>query len=700
VSEFVWGHEALRLSVAVEPAVAPHLAWLGTAEVKAEFPGAQPLVEVVTPANGHLLASKRLVQTEIGASMVYVDHVAGERDGWVTLDLDSRSVVSGTAATLHLSSPLGVAALRSSVTIRNTDPEHELRLLSVTSWAQSFGAPTSRSGTSDWRVQLAESDWLAEGRWRDDALADLLPAIGHRLTGLTPRNSVSVSSSGAWSTGRRLPVGVLYSSEVGLAWAWQIEHNGPWRFELGLGEEDGFIALSGPTDLDHQWSVTLAPGESFTTVPVTVSLAADAEGAISEMTRMRRASRRSHPDNQRMPVVFNDYMNTLNGNPTAAKLAPLIDAASSVGAEIFCIDAGWYTDEDDWWDEVGAWTPSSRRFPEGLERVTERVRQAGMRPGIWLEPEVVGVHSPIVPELPKEVFLSRDGVPVVEQGRMHFDLRNETARNYIDGVIERLVETLGVGYFKLDYNIDPGAGTDRAASSVGAGMLEHNRAYLGWLEHLLDTYRDLVIENCGSGAMRADPAMLARVQLQSTSDQQDFTLYPPIAAAAAMSMLPEQAANWAYPQPDMTDEQIGFTLATTLLGRFYLSGHLDRMTEDQLQLVRDAVAVHKRLRGFIAEATPFWPLGLPGWTDEWVAYGLRQGDVRLIAVWQRGSAADRSVVVDLPQLRGLPVTVETLHPRRLTPWGAAWDQATGCLRLTKPVAGVSARVLRITPGSE
>ena len=84
-----------------------------------------------------------------------------------------------------------------------------------------------------------------------------------------------------------------------------------------------------------------------------------------------------------------------------------------------------------------------------------------------------------------------------------------------------------------------------------------------------------MFENCSSGAMRADFAMLELFDLQSTSDQQDFRLYPPIAAGAPLQMLPEQAGNWAYPQPWMSDEEIAFTMVTGLSGRLYLSGFLD-----------------------------------------------------------------------------------------------------------------------------
>jgi alpha-galactosidase len=67
--------------------------------------------------------------------------------------------------------------------------------------------------------------------------------------------------------------------------------------------------------------------------------------------------------------------------------------------------AGWYDDGGDWWDSVGLWEPSASRFPDGgLRRVVDAIRDAGMVPGLWLEPEVVGVPGqhvgPFVDEQP------------------------------------------------------------------------------------------------------------------------------------------------------------------------------------------------------------------------------------------------------------------------------------------------------------
>ncbi|MGZ2843838.1 hypothetical protein AAER21_17785, partial [Pseudomonas aeruginosa] len=90
--------------------------------------------------------------------------------------------------------------------------------------------------------------------------------------------------------------------------------------------------------------------------------------------------------------------------------------------------------------------------------------------------------------LPAEAFLQRHGQRVVEHDRFHLDLRHPAARAHLDGVVDRLVADFGLGFFKMDYNINPGPGTDRDADSVGDGLLGHNRAVLDWLDGVLDRH--------------------------------------------------------------------------------------------------------------------------------------------------------------------------------------------------------------------
>src|SRR6185503_16329451 len=109
---------------------------------------------------------------------------------------------------------------------------------------------------------------------------------------------------------------------------------------------------------------------------------------------------------------------------------------------------------------------------------------------------------------------------------------------------------------------------------------------------------------------------------QSTSDQEDPLRYAPITAAAPAAVLPEQAGHWAYPISGTTREEFTFALVNGIPGRLYLSGHLNRMTPAELDLIRSALSAHREILGDLDSLVPAWPLGLPEWTDEWIALSL------------------------------------------------------------------------------
>ncbi|MFE6617994.1 alpha-galactosidase [Streptomyces sp. NPDC057740] len=681
-SAFTWGQGGLEAEFATASDGTLRLVRLGAGEpVRPE--SALPLVELTAFGHGSAWSGPRFTGSALGARLSYRARRSGRRGDqeWLTVELHDPD--TGLTAFVELTSPGGLPVLRSRVRLRNDGPQ-PLVVQSVTSLLLGgLPAPDALD------VRRARNDWLAECRWYGEPLRETVADINVGAHQHDSRAALVLAGRGSWPTDGHLAMGALTERGSGRTWLWQIESPAGWRWDLGESGGGTFLALNGPTDAEHQWRVRLAPGEEFTTVPGVLALGAGFDEAVGALTAYRRAVRRPHPDHTALPVVFNDYMNTLMGDPTSEKLFPLIDAAARAGAEYFCVDAGWYDDSEDgdWWDTVGAWLPSARRFPDGgVRAVLDRIRERGMVPGLWLEPEVVGVRSPVAAALPPAAFFQRDGVRLTEQGRHQLDLRHPAARAHLDKAVDRIVGDWGVGYLKLDYNIviDPGtlAPGDLAP---GAGLLGHAHAYLDWLSEVLDRHPHLVIENCASGGMRMDGATLAVTQLQSTSDQQDPLRYPPIAAAAPTAVPPEQGAVWAYPQPGFDDDLIAFTLGGALLGRIHLSGHLDLMSQRQLGLVRDAVTTYKSIRPDLARAVPFWPLGLPGWTDEWLALGMRSSDDRTsyLTVWRRGG--ERELRLPVGHLAGREVRAEILHPSPASgaaAGSAVWDG--GGLRVSLP----------------
>ena len=663
-----------------------------------------PLVEVTATGHGRLWSGERFIETAIGERLAYRSHDTQTlRDGGLErTTIRLADPVTGLAAEVTLEASPGATFLRSRVRLVNegVDP---LRLESVTTLTlggiTSSGAASSgaEDGLRGLTLHWADNDWLAECRWHRAELRDEVVPLSRFAHGREGRGCFERSSQGSWSTGRHLPVAALTDPE-GNAWLWQIESSAGWRFETGEREGAAYVALFGPDDAHHQWHQVLAPGAEFTTVPAVLVRAETGglDAAFGTLTDYRRGIRRDHPDHHTLPVIFNDYMNTLNGDPTTERLLPLVEAAADAGAEVFVIDAGWYDDDaQGWWDSVGAWEPAPNRFPGGIQEVLDAITKRGMTPGLWLEPEVVGVRSPLARTLPPEAFFRRGGLRVTEHGRHHLDLRHPAARAHLDEVVDRLVGEWGVGYLKLDYNINIGPGTENGTESPGAGLLGHHRAHLDWMAGLLDRHPRLVLENCGSGGLRMDYAQLAVAQLQSTSDQQDPLRYPPITAAAATAATPEQAAVWAYPQPDQTLDEIAFTLTGPLLSRIHLSGFINLMNDEQFDLVRSAVSVYKEVRGEIGAGHPFWPLGLPGWEDGWIAHGLRGADSTYVMVWRRQSD-DTGRTLTVPHLRGASAHATVLYPGT-SDAGAEWDAAEGQLTVSLPRAN-TAVLVRLSAG--
>lgn len=614
-----------------------------------------------------------------GLRMVYDGHEDTRNSLGRKFELGLRDEETGLKAIQHFQFYDGVQTIRSWTVLRNEGVQ-----AAEVEYVSSFALTgLDKEGTQDrddkMRLHLAHNGWQSELQWR----SYMLPELG--MSHLIDRGSkrVSCSNTGSWSAAEHIPMAVLQNEETGTSLFWQIEHNGSWHWEIIEQSDWLTVLISGPTEHDNHWWLKLAPGAEFVSVPLAIgSVEGGFEESIAQLTAYRRLIRRPNEDNQLLRVIFNDYMNCLWGDPTTAKLLPLIDAAAEVGCEYFCIDAGWYA-PGEWWDGVGEWLPSEERFPEGIKYVLDYIRGKDLIPGLWLELEVMGINSPKLAETDDSWFFMRHGKRVKDRSRYQLDYRNPKVIAHANEVIRRLVEDYGVGYIKMDYNINAGIGTETAADSYGEGLLQHNRAYLSWLDHIFAKYPDLVIENCSSGGMRMDYAMLSRHSIQSTSDQEDYVKYAAIAASSPAALTPEQSAIWSYPLREGDDEEVIFNMVNALLLRVHQSGHLAELSPRRKELVKEALDYYKKIRGDIPEALPFWPLGLPTQQADFVSFGLYHDDRIYVAVW-RIAGEGASVKLPLPRWQGQPLEAVCAYPAEAKGTECQWHAAEGVLEVTLP----------------
>ncbi len=574
-------------------------------------------------------------------------------------------------------------------------------------------------GTRPWfdkdkiKVHYCVQTWEGEAQWRSNALDEL---------GLYPNEahpspaSIHFSSVGSWSTGRYLPMAVIEDMETGKVWYFQIETSTGWHFEIGhRGALDNyrkgglFIHSDGADERFGSWSKRLLPGETFTSVPAAFGCCTGGFGeAIKELTKYRRKVLKPQNAWERdCPVIFNDYMNCLWGDPTKEKLLPLIDAAAKVGAEAFCIDAGWFGPKDASWGKgLGDWYPSTDRFgQEGLQGIVQYIKLKGLIPGVWLEMEVCGEDASLGRK-PDAWFLMRNGARVGGGKRWFLNFRNTEVREYMHSVIDRLI-AMGIGFIKNDYNLCIGNGDDSEGDSAADGLISHSRAFYSFIDEVRQKHPELIIENCGSGAMRSDYGILSHFHIQSSSDQEIYYNNPSILAGSLAGILPEQLGIWAYPYPllyadrdhpevlvkenyrsKMKDgEQTIFNMINGLCGNMYLSGHIEKADEYNTALIIEAVELYKKERKHIHNSYPVWPIGFTKMTDKnsWVCVGLvNEENTRvLLSVWRLGSG-DEYIELPIPKWNGVNAKVKQLYPSEGHEVNTSYNPLKGSLTVYMP----------------
>ena len=612
------------------------------------------------------------IGTYPGYRMFYTGYEDGRNEWGRILNIHTKDEQTGLKGTMVYQFYDGLPVVRCKNILKNEGAE-ALGLEVVTTFVQPAAADETNE---DIRLLIPHNSWQQEIQWEESSLRQL---GGHIFADKLANKRIQVCSKGSWSTGEYLPMGCLHNVTKGTMEFWQIEHNGGWNWELQANKGSFTLLITGPNEMDHHWWKSLQPGETFETVPAVIGMV---KGSVDEtfaaLTKYRRTIRRKNMDNETLPVIFNDYMNCLWGQPTTETELPIIDVAAAIGCEYYCIDCGWYADGS-WWPLIGEWIPSKQRFPNGLKEVTDYIKSKGMIPGIWLEIEFMGTQCPMVEKVDKSWFMQRHGKPVAHRERYHLDFRNPQVRAYARGVVDRLIQEYGFGYIKMDYNCNAFMGTEYQADSFGDGLLEHNRAYLQWLDDIFVDYPDLVIENCSSGGMRMDYALLSRHSIQSTSDQTDYVKYASIAANAPTAVTPEQSAIWSYPLSDATREQTIFNCVNACLMRIHQSGNMEVLAEDKKEIVREALCFYKKIREEIPKALPFWPLGLAKEGDDWMCLGLKFQSRILLAVWRLGGVEECEL--QIPALKGKDVQVKVAFPAEDTSCQVNWDKEVSAIRM-------------------
>ena len=589
--------------------------------------------------------------------------------------------------TINLEFVPGVDVIRQSNRVKNIGDSE----ITLTRFTSMHTQGIAMDGLLPWydskkiRVHYCRSHWTGEGQWRCSGLEELglYPSSVHNCSA-----AIQIGTVGSWSTNKYIPAAMIEDTETGQIWYFQIESSSSWGYEIGYNVPDsesaGSLYMSaGCADESRSgWYKKLQPGEEYIAMPVAFGCTLGGfEEAVAELTKYRRSYLKPTmpaPFEAQPPVIYNDYMNALWGHPTQKRLLALIERAEEIGAEIFCIDAGWFGTADAPWEKgLGDWEVSDEL---GIRDIIQLIESKGLRPGLWLEFDACMIPAKAY-EFSDDCFLSRYGMRI-GGNKAFWDFRNAKALEYLNQKIDYLIG-LGVSYFKNDYNTTTGLGDDKNGSAA-EGLIENVKATYAFWENVRKRHPHVVIENCASGGLRQDYGILSRFHLQSITDQEEYYHMPSILMGTLANIVPEQAGIWAYPYPlpflesncmdtltasdyaeQMQDgEQTIFNMVNGMCGLLYLSGMLHLADELNLNLIREGVETYKKIRPLISCSVPVWPTKMLAIGDQgYASFGLvsYKDDIMLLAVWRLKTDED-FVNIDLSKWTGKEATVGMLYP--------------------------------------
>lgn len=505
---------------------------------------------------------------------------------------------------------------RSNVIYNITDKP--LRVSHLSSFYREDVAPDFHN--KDVLIHICNFAWQGEAQWTTLTPYELgvYPVAKHAFSHIDK----TIQSIGSWSTHKYYPILIVEDKTDKKVWYFELESSSSWSFELGVIRDDNGISClsvdcTATSENNNGFYKVLEPNEGYETPAVLYGEAESFDEAVLSLLKYKRKNGKRLDE---LTVCFNDYMNCLWAMPTREKLVPLIDAAANVGAELFCIDDGWFIRNGNGTD-FGDWIENDSLFGEdGFKSIIEYIKSKNMIPGIWLELETAFCYTSISKIAP-DAILTRCGLPIGEE-RQFLNFGCKAVTDYLYDRVKFLYD-IGIRYIKNDYNHSTGVGCD-GEGSFAAALIENNRNFFKFIDKLMADMPDLVIENCGSGAMRCDNGTLKHFHLQSTSDQEIFTNTPSIIRGMQACMPSEKMGIWSFPFPavykyrldinsayteeyykEMADgAQTIFNMACAFFGIMTLSGHIEKCDDYNLSLIKKGIEAYKNGRDFILESLP------------------------------------------------------------------------------------------------
>ena len=285
-----------------------------------------------------------------------------------------------------------------------------------------------------------------------------------------------------------------------------IAWTGNFRFTFEVDNVGGLRVI--PAINPYASDYKLKAGETFTTPEFIFTTSSTGTG---------QASRNLHDWARRYQVNMGmgDRMTLLNNWENTGfdfnqkSLAELMKDAKDLGVDMFLLDDGWFANKYPRKDDhagLGDWDVTHSKLPDGIPGLVRDAKAAGVKFGIWVEPEMVNPKSELFEKHPDWVIQQPNRDTYYYRNQLVLDISNPKVQDYVFGVVDRIMtENPDVAYFKWDCNSPiTNIYSPYHKGNQGNFYIDHVRGVYKVMSRIKAKYPQLPMMLCSGGGGRMD----------------------------------------------------------------------------------------------------------------------------------------------------------------------------------------------------
>lgn len=357
--------------------------------------------------------------------------------------------------------------------------------------------------------------------------------------------------------------------------------------------------MTGINDFDFRWE--LESGETFTTPEIALTYSAS---GLNRMSQQMHQFINQHVISEQWrgverPIQVNNWEATYF-DFDYNKLDAIAQKAKSIGVELFVLDDGWFGKRDDDTTSLGDYFDNPK-LVGGIARISETVKEYGLKFGIWVEPEMVSPDSELFRAHPEWAIAHPERTPSLGRNQLVLDMANPEVIEYLFEKLSDVFTRAKVDYVKWDHNRNFSDSYAYSLSSKEQASFNH-RYVLGLydlLTRLTKAFPNILFESCSSGGNRFDLGMLNYMPQTWTSDNTDAIERLNIQHGTSLcyplsSMSAHVAAKPSHQVLRRTPIETRFNVAA--FGNFGYQLDITQLTEQETQAVVEQIAFYKQHR--------------------------------------------------------------------------------------------------------